>query len=254
MNCEQVRSSISGFADDSLSGILHQAIANHVKRCDSCTLVLAQEQLLVEFLADSPAPEPRRDFFTDALRKAREHHEGPDLGNVPLGVISAAACFLFGVFLTVLLQGNIDTDSDPSATGIELTVEENKQLDIHLQVSVSSDIDNAMMVIEVPPSLQIVGFEGINVLEWPVLLKKGKNVLALPVKARRHFSEDQVSHLIARLKTGTQQKDFDIKVTIKSSQNNRQEALRFNPATEYITASTLGLSQPPVRRLLRSVI
>ena len=131
----------------------------------------------------------------------------------------------FGVFLKDRELSSLDAQFNQ---GVELIVVEDKQLDIHLQLSVKKDINDATVVIEVPSSLALVGFESVNVLEWQVALKKGKNVLAIPVKARGHFTEDQVSYLVARVKTATQQKNVDIKVTIKSSGNKRLGAL-LNP-------------------------
>lgn len=242
MNCEQVRESISGYVDDNLSGILCQAIDNHIKRCGYCAIVLEQEQQLVQELADLPAPEPRVGFFEQALAGTFEFHDA-QFSNRALHFMSAAACVLAGVLLTVAVQkmgfmpfsnadlpqgGNIETPLSQRvapANAVELTVVDNQQLDIHLQVSVNNDIDDATMVIEVPQALQIVGFEDVNVLQWQVALKKGKNVLALPVKARRQFYRDHISHLVARLSTDKLQKDFDIKVTIKSSGQNGREAL-----------------------------
>lgn len=219
MNCEQVQDSISGHADGSLSGILQQAIDNHLKRCKTCAEVLEQEKELVAQLKNSYVPAPREQFFSEALVRARQHHEGALLNQPMSRYFGTAACILLATLLILVLQGR-DANEQPNNSllansGIELTVMGDEQLDIHLQLLANNDIEHATMVIEVPPSLQIVGYEEVQILEWPVVLRKGKNVLELPIKARQFYTRDRTGYLIARLKTQTRQTDFDIKVTIK---------------------------------------
>jgi len=86
----------------------------------------------------------------------------------------------------------------------------NQQQTVRLMFEAQSDIQQVSLSIDLPNNMQLAGYPGRKQLSWQTSLKKGSNVLALPVMA----VDPGEGELVARLNYGDKSKT--VRVLLKT--------------------------------------
>ena len=85
-----------------------------------------------------------------------------------------------------------------------INVAMNDSRTVRLLFEAPGDIDQVTLSIGLPNNVELAGYPGRNELTWQTSLKKGQNVLALPIMA----VETGKGELIARLSYGDKLKTY----------------------------------------------
>lgn len=138
-----------------------------------------------------PVPEPRPGFVDRALRNAVDAHSAGQQPRhsrglrrlltlwetwvgVALGAAAAAA-------ITVMVLRPLDRSAD-TAPRIALTLNEARDVDV--LIDSERDLEGAIIRIAVSGGVALNGFDDEHQLEWQTDLRRGSNLLSLPLVAR----------------------------------------------------------------------
>jgi hypothetical protein len=145
---------------------------------------------LTAALRAMPIPDPRPGFVDRALRIATQN-KSPSiernrigLANILfrsetwIGAAAGAAFALVAVFAFISL-------SQPTAkdTGITLALYEMRDIDV--LIDSDRDLNGATIRIAVTGGVALDGFDNEHIVDWQADLKRGSNMLSLPVIARK---------------------------------------------------------------------
>jgi ferric-dicitrate binding protein FerR (iron transport regulator) len=130
-----------------------------------------------EGLRAMPVPEPRPGFEDRVLANASSRAQRRQWRGIwwaaAAGVLAAAIAW--GVLMWVQPGAN----AEPS---VMLALNESRE--VSLVIDSERDLEGATLRLFVSGSVDLVGFEGQQQIEWPVSLTQGANLLSLPVVAR----------------------------------------------------------------------
>jgi len=196
-----------------------QAFDAHRASCADCQASYEADIVLLTALRKMPVPEPSAGFADRVLLAAiaqgeaqgdvqREHKNGVQHAEhhrrhgFMLGFGSAAAAALalwvvIGVFpeaispvgnvsdTVVATNSTLPANSAPAQTEgkPELSIALNQQRDIKLAFYSGESLKGAKITIRLPENVALVGYPGRRQLSWKTDLKKGDNLLRLPVMA-----------------------------------------------------------------------
>ena len=182
MNCEKALE----YRDDYIDGYLSQeekvTVRKHLNACHHCHEAYKRDEELLQALRDLPLPAPSLGFVDRAIRQAKT----PVRGNIyrrlaPFLSAAIAACLIVWITSGPQLSGDhrIKTAQVP-----EVLIKINEQKIVNVVVNAPRDLHNAQVTIQLPQQVEMVGFPGSNEIEWKTDLRKGKNLLSLPLVAK----------------------------------------------------------------------
>ena len=181
MNCTDIQNQTSDYLSRSLEAAELEAFQHHIDGCDSCREIVDEEQRLIALLKQVPVRGPSEDFYDRALQMAvkPEAHEHHRLGFIKgFGTAVAASLALW------ILVGVLPVSQEPGTQkgqGITIAVQEVKT--VKLAFHTVGAMDNARITIQLPENVELVGYTGRRELAWNTNLKKGDNILKLPIRA-----------------------------------------------------------------------
>ena len=176
----------------------------HRASCDACQALYTAEMSMLAAMRAMPVPEPRAGFanrvLTNAIKHNQplQHHQHHHRQGFMLGFGSAAAAALALWVVVGLIPGKSpDTASnqtfasaDASKTAAQpvakqpvLSIALNEQRSVKLAFFSGEPLQGAKITISLPENVALVGYPGRRQLSWETNLKKGDNMLSLPVIA-----------------------------------------------------------------------
>lgn len=173
----------------------------HRAACSACQASYEAEVVLLTALREMPVPAPSADFADRVLRAAiaqkgaqtTGHHQrhGFMWGFGSAAVAALALWVVVGVFPgAVSPVGSVSdevvaTNAEPASNTHkpELSIVLNQQQDIKLAFYSGESLKGAKITIRLPENVALVGYPGRRQLSWTTNLKKGDNLLRLPVIA-----------------------------------------------------------------------
>jgi hypothetical protein len=242
MNCTEFNNYLNDGIDQEIgdSGAMdvneRAAFNAHRDSCAACQALFASEMRLLESLRAMPVPESAADFadrvLANTFRSAKKrglsqqqnHHHRQGF---MLGFGSAAAAAL-AIWIVAGLSpdelpgtGNVTPQTVASvepaqakATTAKATAKErtqqpvlsialNTQKKVKLAFASSEPLQGAKITIRLPENVALVGYPGRRQLSWETNLKKGDNLLNLPVIATQVASGELVADIeyAGRVKT-----------------------------------------------------
>ena len=207
MLCSEVMNIYDEYLDGELDAEQAHAVERHADTCDACRLALQDRLQLRAELAGLPIEGPSEDFFDTALvRAARRSDERgkPWFARVG-GAMAAAFAFLF--ITGVLVQpANLTSSSDIP----EVTISMHEVTPVNLMFSSEVALQDARVSLQLPEGVQLAGFSGRDTLSWTTDLKKGNNILKLPLVGHLAMSDT----LVATLEHASGSKTFELQVTV----------------------------------------
>lgn len=216
MNCKIVITQLDDFLDETLKPAQYEQVQTHLADCDSCHQLWQQEvnfrQLLKEYPLPAPAAGLEERVFAKLPRQTSPHRNAfvaGFSGAIAAGVVLMIAASLF--FQPAVQQQQVEN--------ITLTLHQSKK--VNMVFNVPEQVAEATFSLQVPTHIEIAGKKGLHQIEWKTALKKGKNLLSLPIVANASDSGE----LIATIKYGKQVKTFRLKLDIHSIEQGLLEAV-----------------------------
>ena len=103
-----------------------------------------------------------------------------------------AACLAF-LLITAVPFTQTTPSSQPDSNAINIKI--NEQRLVQVIVRVPRDLLQADIVIELPPQVEMQGFPGRREIRWHTDLRKGKNLLNLPLVAKSEGRAELITHI-----------------------------------------------------------
>ena len=213
MNCTDLQTKIDDYLDGELSPEMQKAFTSHIDRCVSCQQSFEQIKALSHALKTLPVVEASPDFEARVFGEVRRQHAGRSdavhFGNrFTTGFATAMAAGLALWFVSTVFFPQLDV-KQPHA----ITVSLDQVRTVRLMFEAPADLDHVTLSVILPQNIELDGFAGQKQLVWQTSLKKGENILALPVTA----IADGQGELIAELNYGEKTKQF--RVVLKTVNN-----------------------------------
>ena len=182
MKCAEINIHIDGFLDKQLNSEGLLAFDEHVTHCTECANKLKTAKSLASGLRNQPLPphtakfkqrafaEVRRQYKSD---RQRNHAYSFATGFATAAVASLAIWFSYSLYVP---DGDID---QPQMIAVAM----NQAQTVSLIFDSHTDIQQANLSINLPDNMALDGYPGRRELSWQTSLKKGQNILALPIMA-----------------------------------------------------------------------
>ena len=218
MNCKILQSQLDDFLDGELNPAQAGQIQEHLASCDGCHQLWQQEIQFRQLLQEHPVPAPEAGFEDRVFAKLpRQQASSTHKKAFYAGFGGAIAA---GVMLMVAAAIFIKPVSQQELIpNITLTMHESKK--VNMVFDVPDVVADATFSLQVPGHIEIAGRTGLHQIEWKTALKKGKNLLSLPIVAKGLESGE----LVAKIKYGDQVKTFRMKLDIHSVEQGSLETV-----------------------------
>lgn len=207
MLCHDAQLLFDDLLDGSLTLPAREALQRHLGECAACRAAHEQARAVQRALRALPVEPPEPGFAARALHTARtaqpEGMRRPRYG-FAAGFASALAASL-AVWLVAALP------HPPAAAGPSITVARDQAQTINLVVNVPQDMPDAILAVHLPEATELAGYPGERQLLWQTSLRRGENLLALPVIVRGATAGE----LVATVTHGDQQKIFRLQLRVQ---------------------------------------
>lgn len=200
MNCDETRALFDDYAAGSLPDAAHRSIEAHLRQCSACRHVAADEHRLRAALRALPVPEPRSGFTRRALRTARARNRR-GLGSHHYRWFGAG--FATAIVAAGVVWGGLTWMAPRTPVAAQLSMALNQVRTVGLLIDAPADLYDVEVSMEVPDNVELVGFPGRRHLSWKTDLRKGRNVLSLPIVATGQGEEEMRVNLVHRRKMKT---------------------------------------------------
>jgi len=208
MNCTDINKHIDDYIDTQLAQQDLLAFELHIESCAQCQSKLQRTQSMLMDLKSLNIPDPTVNFEQRVFSEVRRQHRDTQGYKFAAGFSTAVAASLAIWFTsTVFMPATIN--QQPQA----ITVAMNEVQTIRLLFDSKEAIQNVSLSIGLPENMELDGYPGRKELAWQTSLKKGQNVLALPVMALEYGQGE----LIAKLEYGDKVKV--LRIELKSKQD-----------------------------------
>lgn len=207
MDCRYAQSLFDDLLDGSLTLPAREALQRHLVECTACRAAHEQARAVQRALRALPVEPPEPGFAARALRAARTAQ--PDGMRRPRYGFAAGFASALAASLAVWLVAA--PPQPPAAAGPSITVARDQTQTINLVVNVPQDMPDAILAVHLPEATELAGYPGERQLLWQTSLRRGENLLALPVIVRGATAGE----LVATVTHGDQQKIFRLQLQVQ---------------------------------------
>jgi hypothetical protein len=179
-------------------------------------MMRVDEQQLVQALRSLPTPEPRLGFVDRAIRNAVASGRQTSLfahivscWETWVGVAAGAAA------ATLLTLGLSRSPASSASDPIALSINEVRNIDV--VIDSERELSNATIRVAVIGGIEFEGFENERQLDWTADLRRGANLLTLPVLARSSGN----GVLIAMIEHGGEQRSVTVNVRVHEAGSSK---------------------------------
>lgn len=193
MNCRKALE----YRDDYMDGYLSQeekaAVREHLDDCRQCHDAFKREENMLHSLRALPVPPPSPGFTRRSLQHAQSSGRWQIQKRLtPFLTTAMAACLILWLVTGLPRVSDYQTEGLPTA---QVIIEINEQKIVNVVVNAPRDLLDAHVTIELPEQVEMVGFPGKSAIEWKTDLRKGKNLLSLPIVAKRTGNVELVTRI-----------------------------------------------------------
>lgn len=208
MYCEQFRQNLDPFLDGELDEALSREVDSHSGACETCAALRTRKEALRRVLKAIPVPSPA-DGFLDAIVEEAiiNTHRNETRFRATAGIGAAIAA---GVVAWLVLVLPAELPTQPEATLETVTITLNVEKTFRLTFDSKRELQAAAILVELPPGVEIVGYEGQDSVRWRTTVKAGTNILELPIIVR----SGNGGEVLARLEHEGRQKTFEFAVKV----------------------------------------
>lgn len=223
MNCQENINKLDDYLDASLDEAGRRRIEAHLSACAACHSLYEEERGIRAALRSLPVARPTSDFHQRVFENTYVHHARTLQRRYGFGLGGAiAASFL------LVLASNLFFKPPPAPANIPdaipgMTISLNEVRDVRLIFKSAQNFDKARFTIVLPPGLELDGYPDQSEISWEGNLRKGENLLVLPVVARTPGAGELAAFVTHKDK----EKSFRLHMNI-----NHQESALPHPATQ----------------------
>ena len=191
MNCTDIQIQLDDYLDNDLLLNEQKIIGQHINNCTACRQSLEDAKAVREALKSLPLAEASADFEARVFAEVRKQNSRAYGGRFLSGFATAMAASVFLWVASTMIfapQQSLDT---PGVMAVAM----NEARPVRLLFDAPSDIQKVTLSIELPANVELKGYPGRSQLSWSTSLKKGQNVLTLPVNAIKTGEGELIAHL-----------------------------------------------------------
>jgi anti-sigma-K factor RskA len=209
MNCSVVQEKVDDYFDGLLKPLEHQAIEQHIEHCNACAGKFNERGQLLSILKSIPAARAPQELRRRIIN-ARAAKQSKRLVWFSAGFASAMAASVV-IALLVLLKPFAGVRVEiPTVTAVSNHVSE-----IQFVVHAEKPFENVRFSVQVPQSLQIKGYAGLQELAWNGKLLQGDNLLSLPVIALQKVP----GVVVMRVQYQNASKEYRVNVNVRDGKH-----------------------------------
>lgn len=215
MNCKIIISQLDDYIDAELNPAQQSQFDVHLSECESCHQAWQQELQFRQLMKEHDVPAPDAGFedraFAKLPGKTSSHHQSARKSVQKSAFIAGfGGAIAAGIVLFIAAALFINPVTQQQAIpNIQLTLHQAKK--VNMVFDVPEMVAEATFSMQVPQHIDIAGRKGLHQLEWKTALKKGKNLLSLPIVAQ----SAEGGELVAKIKYGNQEKVFRLLLDIQ---------------------------------------
>jgi hypothetical protein len=177
MNCSDLRTIVS--TRGLQTARLDAASRAHLADCDLCH-IWHRDEVLRLALTSLRVPQPSPGFADRVIERAVAAHRGER----PAKPWAAAAALVLAVSVALTLATGLrETPATSTQEQIVATPQQAYQV-INVVIDSSTRHDDATVTIRLAEDLELEGYAGLHTIEWQTDIEQGRNLLALPVRAK----------------------------------------------------------------------
>ena len=209
MNCTDIDNLFDEYLNHDLDEKSLSDFHQHVSDCHRCARQLENAQALIAGLRSIPVPAAAQGFeqrvFARVRRQYQQQPRHVSYFRFATGFATATVAGLVILFATsIYFPQSTPIQQDISAQMINVAI--NQSSTVRLVFEAEQALTAVNLTIDLPHNMEVEGYPGHHQLSWTTHLKKGQNVLALPIVAL----DPGQGELIAKLDYGDTQKEFRI--------------------------------------------
>jgi hypothetical protein len=206
MKCQTTKLMLDEYLDGTLFAKTRDELLHHLDSCQACQRDLAELELLRDELRDMPVLPARENFASEAIAAAVGGNAA-DTNRRPGFMHWFGAGFAGALVAGLMLWGLVAVypPVQPQSPKASFNIALYQPKKISLAFNAPANINNVMVSIELPQQFEVVGHAGRRVLSWKTNLKKGRNILTLPVIAKGEGKGVMVARLSRNKETKTVQ-------------------------------------------------
>jgi len=182
MQCTEINIQIDGFLDKQLNPEELLALEEHVSYCAECAEKLEIAKSLAIGLRNQPLPPHTAKFkqrvFAEVRSQYKENRQRDHGYSFAAGFATAAVASLVIWFVSSVFIADSYVEQ-PQMIAVAM----NQAQTVSLIFDSPGDIQLAELKIDLPDNMELDGYPGRRELTWQTSLKKGQNILDLPVMA-----------------------------------------------------------------------
>ncbi len=193
MNCTQALEYRDDYIDSYLSQEEKAAVREHLNNCPQCHEAFKRDEEMLHALRALPVPAPSPGFISHSIQHAQSAgRRRIPKSLAPLLSAAMAACLVLWLVTGLPRMSDQQAHELPTAQVI-IKIDEEKI--VNVVVNAPRDLVDAHVTIELPEQLEMIGFPGKREIEWKTDLRKGKNLLSLPLVAKRTGNVELVARI-----------------------------------------------------------
>lgn len=209
MNCDQYNEYLDEYLDGELDGPLLGKFELHAKSCSDCSAALARKTRLRQALKQIPLTSPEPDFFSGAIEhvvKTTRRNERLYWSTAGIGsAIAATAIVWLALGLPTDHQEGFD---EQLLAGV--TISMNVEKTVRVKFESSRELQGATLIVRLPPGVEIAGYENRSEISWTTTVRRGTNILKLPIIVRSGLG----GTVLAMVQHAGKEKSFRFSVTV----------------------------------------
>ncbi len=180
MNCEQAQIVIHEYIDGELSSIQVEALEQHCADCKNCAKQLdqlvKQQAALKALPVPALSPELKNRLIKRAVRSAaKANKQASMLGVRPYKMLAAAMVAIMVIALSVFYR------VDKPADATHFVAVGNQIHTIRVAINTAKALDGVVLRVDLSNNLELDGFGNKKQISWTTGLRKGVNVISLPI-------------------------------------------------------------------------
>lgn len=180
MKCKNIKIQRDDYLNGSLALTEHQAIESHLASCQACRQSFEAMKLMLAGLKELAIPNATADFENRVLAEVRRQNPKQATPRpFAAGFATAMAAGFALWFITTLFFIPQQATDSPNVIMVAM----NNAQTVRLVFNAPSDLEQVSLSIGLPENFELSGYPGRNKLSWKTNLKKGENILALPILA-----------------------------------------------------------------------
>jgi len=194
MNCQETIRQRDDYLDAHLEAAAQKRVADHLAGCQRCREAYASEEALRATLRALPVEAPSADFYERIFEQTAARYQRTRQLRFGVGIGGALAAGFALLLIGSSMFGTLQ-QSKGSAELPGLTISLNTVSNVKLVFDSTQALASASFTVVLPPGVELKGFPDQREITWQGKLKKGKNLLVLPLIARNTGSGELAAYI-----------------------------------------------------------